>query len=83
MFAQEQGANLKKTKEMNQALLARMAWRLLSCSGELWREVLCAKYKINKETGANFVRKYNLSHIWKGLVWGGGASEEGVEVENQ
>lgn len=30
------GINLKVAKEMNWAVLAKLAWRLLSCEGEVW-----------------------------------------------
>lgn len=55
---------------MNQALLAKLAWKVLSCSEELWRMVMCTKYKVKKEMGANFVAKANASQIWKGIAWG-------------
>lgn len=59
-------------------MLAKLAWRVLSFSDELWREVLCAKYQVKKEDGANFVVKHNASQIWKGLVWGAELLRKGL-----
>lgn len=47
------GANLKAAKLMNWALLAKLAWRVLTSRGELWCEILRSKYGMDEETGHN------------------------------
>lgn len=37
------GDNLKPSKEMNWAILAKLAWGVLSSEGEAWRDVLRSK----------------------------------------
>lgn len=43
------GANLKSAKEMNWALLPKLAWRLLTCEGEVWAENMKSKYGVRIE----------------------------------
>lgn len=72
------GANLRMAKDMNQAMLAKLAWHVLTCSGELWREVLCAKYKVKIEDGAHFAYKQGSSQIWRGVCWGAELMRKGL-----
>src|SRR4051812_1295541 len=51
------GANIKRAQMMNWALLAKLAWRVMTCEGELWREVLIAKYGVKINDGAHFKNK--------------------------
>lgn len=54
LLKKQGGANLKHAKDMNQALLAMMAWRLLLRANSPWCSVLIAKYGIKEEDGAHF-----------------------------
>lgn len=65
--------NLKATKKMNWALLAKLAWRVLNSDGEVWCEVLKSKYNVGEEDDAHFKEKHRSSKIWKGMVWGRGS----------
>lgn len=46
--------NLKSAKEMNWALLAKLAWILLTNEGEVWAEVMKAKYRVRLQDEAHF-----------------------------
>lgn len=48
------GANLKPSKDMNRALMAKLAWRLLKCTGSAWCDTLRKKYGVQAEDGAYF-----------------------------
>lgn len=65
---------MKKARDMNQALLAKLAWTVLACPGVVWHEVLRAKYGVADVDGAYFRGKQNSTLIWRGVVcvWGGG-----------
>lgn len=77
-----EGEGLRTAKEMNQAILVRMAWRVLTSLGELWSNVLCAKYKVRQEDGAHFICKQHSSRVWRGYWLGCLVIEEGTEVES-
>lgn len=62
------GANLKAARDMNQVLLAKLGWRILACSGDVWREVLRAKYGVVTEDDAHFRGKQKSTLIWKGVL---------------
>lgn len=76
------GANIRRAKEMNWALLAKLAWRTLKCTDQTWRQVIAAKYKVNYADGAHFRGKHCASQVWKGIVWGGCAIEKGTGLGN-
>lgn len=38
------GANLRRVREMNWALIAKLAWRVWTSEGQAWCDVLRAKY---------------------------------------
>lgn len=44
-------AGLKSASEMNQAMMAKLAWRVLNSSGEAWSNVLHSKYVVKDEDG--------------------------------
>lgn len=47
-------ANLKSAIDMNQALLAKLSWRILTYSRRVWSNVLRAKYGVKDEDGIRF-----------------------------
>lgn len=47
------GLNLKSAKFMTQAFLAKLGWRILTCTNYSWCKVLRAKYEILDEDGAH------------------------------
>lgn len=76
------GANLRIVEKMNWAMLAKLAWRLLKCSGETWAEVLKSKYDVSTDDGVFFKSKQQSSQVWKGITWGGGGVfKERAKVE--
>lgn len=64
------GVNMKLAKDMNRAIMAKLAQRLLTCSGEAWCEVLCSKYGLKKEDDAHLRRKQRSSQVCRGAIWG-------------
>lgn len=61
------GASLKVAKSMNWALLAKLAWRMWSSEGELWSQVLKAKYGVVAADGAHLRSKERSSRVWKAI----------------
>src|SRR4051812_11970252 len=73
------GANLKSAMDMNRALMAKLAWRLLNDSGETWCTVLRSKYAVGVDDGIHFKNKYLSSQVWKGVRWGAGLLRIGLQ----
>lgn len=69
---------MKSSREMNWAVMVKMAWRLLKNRGEIWGEVIRAKYGIKDTNGAYFKSRKRASHIWKGVVWGAELLRKGL-----
>ncbi|CAL2226086.1 unnamed protein product [Prunus armeniaca] len=65
------GLGLKKTHDMNQALLAKVSWRLLRKDEGLWAQIFEKKYiKRHSFCEPNMVPKQNCSPTWKGTMFG-------------
>lgn len=62
------GLGLKQTRIMNEAMLAKLGWRLLQEPSALWSQILRSKYGGNGMTRELFHMKNGDSHIWKGIV---------------
>lgn len=61
------GLGLRKTKESNDAALAKLGWRYLNDSEGLWARVLKGKYS-RDQLGVNLATpRVGNSHVWKGL----------------
>lgn len=73
------GANLKPAKDVNRAMMAKLAWRVLKHSGEAWCEVLRAKYGLKVKDGANLRRKRRESQMSRGAVWGAALLRRGLK----
>lgn len=73
------GVNLKPAREMNWAMLAKMAWRVLTSRGEVWSEVLKAKYGVKESEGAYFKERHGESFVWKGVVRGAELLRRGLK----
>lgn len=72
------GANLKPAKDMNQAMLVKLNWKLLTRMGNVWCSVLVAKYKIKEGDGAHFKVKQRASNVWRGVLWGADLLRKGL-----
>lgn len=59
---------MRKTKEMNNAMLGRLGWRLLNEKEALWSSMLKSKYGRGREGIDIFSNRSRSSHIWKGIV---------------
>lgn len=79
------GANLKSAREMNCAMMEKLAWRVLNHSGDVWSGVLWAKYGVMEDDGVQFRDKYRSSQIWKRVLWGAELMRRGLrwEVRNR
>lgn len=80
----EGGLGLRSMHQLNQAALAKTAWRFLSNIDCLWVRVLRAKY-IKEANGVHkIVHVTNSSNLWKWMVDSWSKLEEGLiwKVEN-
>lgn len=66
------GAGLKSARDMNCALMVKLAWKLLNQSGQAWRKVLSSKYVIEVDDGVHFKSKTSSSQVWRGILQGSG-----------
>lgn len=73
------GANLKSTKEINWAMLEKLAWRVMNSDGEVWCDVLRFKYRVKEEDKADLRLKARSSQVWKGVVWGSELVRRGLK----
>lgn len=55
------GASIKIGQRMNWALLTKLAWRVLTSNGELWCDMLKAKYGAHEDDGGHFRPKHSSS----------------------
>ena len=65
------GAGVKLMREMNDALLMKLGWELLSCQNKLWVQVLADKYKLNPSSFPNSIKCNGSSTLWRAIanVW--------------
>lgn len=75
------GATLKMARDMNHALLAKLAWRAPTCKGYTWSEALRTKYGVAVEDGVHFKVKHNASQIWKRVLLGAALMRKGLRWE--
>ncbi|KAK3212205.1 hypothetical protein Dsin_016911 [Dipteronia sinensis] len=65
----QDGLGFKDLLSFNQSLLAKQAWRILSCRHSLVARLLKAKYFKNGEF-LMASAKNGCSHIWRSILWG-------------
>lgn len=65
------GLGIKNMRAMNDALLLKLAWGLITDNGSLWVQVLRDKYKAGKDLMPSINLKPNPSPIWCGIcrIW--------------
>lgn len=73
------GLNIKSAMDMNRAMLAKLAWRVLSCSGQLSVDVLRTKYGYKMGHSAHFKEQHRCFQIWKGVIWGSDLLRKGLK----
>lgn len=61
--------------------MAKLVWRVLTHSGEVRCKVLCAKYGLKAEDGANLRRKQRSPEVWRGADWGAGHATKRLKVD--
>ncbi|KAL1192979.1 putative ribonuclease H protein [Cardamine amara subsp. amara] len=67
----EGGLGIRKAKDMNKALLAKVGWRLLHDKDSLWAHVLQSKYKVGYTQNISWtVPKSNWSSTWRSVGLG-------------
>lgn len=49
--------NIRSTKLMNKALLAKLGWRKITYLEEFWCWVIRAKYRVEEEEGVHFKKR--------------------------
>ncbi|GKU87915.1 hypothetical protein SLEP1_g2242 [Rubroshorea leprosula] len=70
------GLGLRSSKEANQALMAKVQWRMISEKDRLWSKAFCEKYKI-QDPKSNFKKASPVMHniakgnhiLMKGVKW--------------
>lgn len=72
------GANIRRAQKMSWARLAKLAWRLMHCEGDLWHEVLKPKYGLLMRDGAHFKLKQGSSQVWRDISWGAKLLKQGL-----
>ena len=68
-FMSRGGLGIRKTEEMNVALLGKQAWRILTKPESFVASVLLSKY-CKDESFSEAIAKPNASWIWKSLLTG-------------
>lgn len=64
------GIGFKEANKVNQAMISRIAWMLVSHPDDLWAQILKGKY-FKKKTGALLSKKKSsASWIWKCILQG-------------
>ncbi|KAL9443546.1 hypothetical protein AB3S75_016833 [Citrus x aurantiifolia] len=63
------GMDFRDLTSFNQALVAKQGWRLIRFPNSLMARVMQAKYYKNS-TFWNAKEGYNLSFIWRNILWG-------------
>lgn len=66
---EEGGVEIQKSNKMNQALLARLSWRLLNDQEALWSHMMKNIKHGGGRKGVNISKpRHGASHIWKGII---------------
>ncbi|KAK3229956.1 hypothetical protein Dsin_001837 [Dipteronia sinensis] len=74
------GLGIKKTKCMNQALLAKAGWRLLQIDNGIWCQLLKHKYLNNIVlTDPNLNKNKVCSSTWKSISFGAKLIDKGLK----
>ncbi|XP_021827477.1 uncharacterized protein LOC110768097 [Prunus avium] len=65
------GLGFKKSAAMNQALLAKIGWRIQNKDGKLWARIYKAKYlKVTSILDPSLIPKQVCSSTWRGILHG-------------
>lgn len=75
------GIGLRKTKEMNNAFLTKLSWRMKTEGNNLWVNVLKHKYMRNREGRQETRGKRGESNLWRGLCDTNHILDEGVRYK--
>lgn len=66
---EEGGLGLRRSKDMNKAMLTKLAWRLLHEEDTTWSRLLRSKYAVSIDGPIEFRNRQRSSLVWQGLVW--------------
>lgn len=73
------GLGFKKSHNMNQALLAKVGWRLLQKDTSLWAKIFEAKYlKGHSILDLKMTSRQGSSSTWKGILFGAELLNKGL-----
>ncbi|WCJ35671.1 DNAse I-like superfamily protein [Euphorbia peplus] len=72
------GLGIRKTKEFNTALVAKLGWRILTEPDSLWARVLKAKYAKGSSGVDVFKFAQGQSSIWKAVLAGSELLKKGI-----
>ena len=60
------GLGVREAHTMNNALLGKLIWKIVSGDGRFWGEVLKHKY-LNQDVGLDFVAGKDASYVWRSI----------------
>ena len=72
------GLGLRKSRDYNIVMLAKVGWKLHNRTEALWREVFRGKYLYDMEF-VGFVKKNGSSSTWQGLLKTQSCIENGIK----
>ncbi|CAL5397659.1 unnamed protein product [Camellia sinensis] len=72
------GLGIRRARDHNLALIAKLGWKLVSDDNGLWTEVLKAKY-LKHHTVQSWSRKGQASLIWRGIMKSRSLLKKGVK----
>lgn len=75
------GVRLKRAADMNRALLAKLAWRLLNDEDAVWCQMVRAKYGVSFDAPLTLSYKVRASIIWRGIEWCSELLQQGLRWE--
>lgn len=72
------GLGLRKARDVNKSLLAKLHWRLSMEKDKTWVHLIQANYKSKFPLATNTEHNQTSPYIWKGLCWSADLIQKGT-----
>lgn len=72
------GTGLRRSEDMNIALLAKLGWHLFVDAEDIWCRLIKEKYGILDEGPVAFKNRQRASGFWAGIVWSSATLHAGI-----